>query len=130
MIPPPLSPSWECNVDIDSRMTPSATLHHKSGLGSGCFGCSYSQEVREETGVVRWRWRGRGEGLLQPVSLSADSPWQHVGVWLRQRTQTHTQTSVNKFNSGTEYVIFFKNFIALRLNSWAKILTLIINVYK
>lgn len=52
--------------------------------------CWYLQEVGQEAGVIRWRgrrWGWRGQRLLQSVSLGAQSPWHHVGIWLREGCQ-------------------------------------------
>lgn len=50
----------------------------------------YLQEVGQEAGIIRWwgwRWGWWGQRLLQAVSLSAQSPWHHVGIWLREGCQ-------------------------------------------
>lgn len=47
--------------------------------------CWYLQEVGQETGVIRRRgrwWGWWGQRLLQTVSLGAQSPRHHVGIWL------------------------------------------------
>lgn len=49
----------------------------------------YLQEVGEEAWVIRWWWWGRRrwrQRLLQTVSLCAQSPWHHVGIWLQTGT--------------------------------------------
>ena len=54
--------------------------------------CRYLQEVGQEAGVVWWWRRRRGwwrERLLQAVSLGAQSPGHHVGIWLREGGQVH-----------------------------------------